>query len=26
VANSEAGIVDGMLNKLKSVRRLWSSS
>jgi DNA-binding NtrC family response regulator len=25
VANSDTGIVDGMLNKLKSVRRLWSS-
>jgi DNA-binding NtrC family response regulator len=26
VANSDTGLVDGMLNKLKSVRRLWSSS
>jgi DNA-binding NtrC family response regulator len=25
VANSDTGIVDGVLNKLKSVRRLWSS-
>lgn len=25
VANSDTGIVDGMLNKLKNVRRLWSS-
>jgi DNA-binding NtrC family response regulator len=25
VANSDTGIVDGMLNKLKSVRRFWSS-
>jgi DNA-binding NtrC family response regulator len=25
VANSDTGIVDGVLNRLKSVRRLWSS-